>query len=152
MIVFNLICSHQHAFEGWFASADTFERQLEQGLVACPNCGDQQVTRLPSGPHVVTSHGAKPPSGRTPVARSVPVPDESVPVAELGKLLDGLRQVLETSEDVGEDFPDEARRIHHHESPSRNIRGVATIGDALELMEEGVPVLPLSLVSKKDLH
>jgi hypothetical protein len=138
MIVYNLICTHQHTFEGWFASGSEFERQSEQELIGCPTCGDHKITRLPSGPHLRRAH-IEPPA----------VAEQEV---DLENLLEGLRQIIEGSEDVGEQFADEARRIHYMEAPLRNIRGVTTLNDAVELLEEGVPVLPLVMPRKKDFH
>jgi hypothetical protein len=48
MIVYDLICTHQHRFEGWFASADDFARQSEGTLVRCPICDDAVIERRPS--------------------------------------------------------------------------------------------------------
>jgi hypothetical protein len=138
MIVYNLICTHQHTFEGWFASGSEFERQSEQGLIGCPACGDHKITRLPSGPHVRRTQLEPPAAAEQEV--------------DLESLLEGLRQIMEGSEDVGEQFTEEARRIHYREAPLRNIRGVTTLNDAMELLEEGVPVLPLAVARKKDLH
>ena len=48
MIVFDLTCGHGHRYEGWFASADDFERQSKAVMVRCPVCDDAGVVRLPS--------------------------------------------------------------------------------------------------------
>jgi len=138
MIVYNLICTHQHAFEGWFASGSEFERQSEQGLIGCPACGDHKITRLPSGPHLRRTHLERP-----------AVADQDV---DLENLLEGLQQIMEGSVDVGEQFAEEARRIHYMEAPLRNIRGVSTLNDVVELLEDGVPVLPLAMRPKKNFH
>ena len=64
------------------------------------------------------------------------------------------RQVIAATEDVGERFADEARRIHHDEAPARPIRGVTTPRQAAELAEEGIEVvaLPLPLAAKEPLQ
>lgn len=136
MIVFNLSCSHQHSFEGWFASGDEYERQSGLGLVTCPVCGDHEVSRMPAGLHV-----------RRTVAEPVSETEKGV-----ASLMQGLKALLESSEDVGEKFAEEARRIHHDEAPARNIRGVTSLDEAGELLEEGIPVLPLFTPAKKDIH
>ncbi len=139
MIVYNLICAKQHAFEGWFASGDEYERQSKQGMVICPSCGDHQITRLPSNPHVRRAQAEAPAA-------------EISQDADLEELLEGLRQIVEGSEDVGEQFSQEARRMHYMEAPLRSIRGVATLDETAELLEEGVPVLPLPFALKKGFH
>ncbi|KGM39460.1 hypothetical protein JY96_04030 [Aquabacterium sp. NJ1] len=55
MLVVDLHCSQGHHFEGWFASADDLSSQKARGLLTCPVCGDHEVTRLPSAPHLNTS-------------------------------------------------------------------------------------------------
>ncbi len=58
MLVVDLSCPHGHRFEGWFASADDLASQQSRGLVSCPVCGDLNVQRLPSAPHVHVPHQA----------------------------------------------------------------------------------------------
>src|SRR5256885_13022586 len=48
MIVFDLLCSNQHRFEGWFGSAADFDSQQERHLLACPTCSSSSVKRIPS--------------------------------------------------------------------------------------------------------
>ena len=49
MIVFNLSCSHGHDFDGWFRSAEDFERQSQSVLVECPLCGDTHIKIMTMG-------------------------------------------------------------------------------------------------------
>lgn len=130
MIVYNLGCEHEHVFEGWFASADAFEEQCGTGLVSCPVCGSSSVTRRLSAPHVHT--GTK---------RTEPTPDPRQHITRA--LLRAVREAVRHSEDVGERFPEEARRIHYGETETRNIRGRASGEDLGELLEEGILVLPV---------
>jgi hypothetical protein len=58
--------------------------------------------------------------------------------------------VLETHEDVGEDFAEEARKIHYGESEDRRIRGQADETQVKSLMDEGIEVLPLPSEIKDD--
>jgi hypothetical protein len=62
--------------------------------------------------------------------------------------------VVESTEDVGHSFPEEARRIHYKEAPSRPIRGVASQDEAKALSEEGIEVarLPFPVVDKSQLN
>ncbi|HEY6280789.1 MAG TPA: DUF1178 family protein [Burkholderiales bacterium] len=52
MIVFNLACAHSHAFEGWFSSAENFEKQQTYDLVSCPMCGDTHIEKDFSAPRL----------------------------------------------------------------------------------------------------
>jgi hypothetical protein len=134
VIVLNLVCATGHRFEGWFASAETFENQLKSGLVGCPQCGDPDVKRLPSGPHVASKNAMA----------------DSEQATEF--LLKAIRALGDKSEDVGDRFPSEARRIHYRETPARNIRGVASADETAELLDEGIPILPLPYPPKDETH
>lgn len=134
MIVLDLICDAGHRFEGWFASSEDFERQGERQLLACPCCNSPQVRRLPSAPHVQRGSNASP-AVRDAVA----------------SLREALTALAGKSEDVGTRFIEEARRIHHGDAEARPIKGLASVRDTLELLEEGISVLPLP-AAKEDLH
>ena len=136
MKVLDLQCSHSHSFEGWFASEDDFQGQLGRGLVECPMCGDTAVSKLLSAPRL--NLGASEPQPRRDVAT---VPDASIQAAWLKM----ARHVMANTEDVGDRFAEEARRIHHGESEQRGIRGQASPGETEALLEEGISVVPLPL-------
>jgi hypothetical protein len=137
MKVLDLQCPHGHRFEGWFASAEDFESQSKRQLVECPICGAKEVSRLPSAPRLNLS-GA---SG----ARSAAEAHASQARDWQARAMHALREVLEKTENVGDRFAEEARRIHYNEAPARNIRGVTTPEDAKALVEEGIDVMPLPL-------
>lgn len=139
MIVLNLICTADHAFEGWFASNDDFQRQSDEETLRCPVCGAGGITRRPSAPHVQRAGNSAP--------AAKPGPRRLQPA-----LLELLQAMAAASEDVGERFPEEARRIHHGEAEERRIRGLASREETLELLEEGIAVLPVPLPAKGDLH
>ena len=136
MKVLNLQCSHAHAFEGWFASEEDFQGQLARGLVECPLCGDVQVAKMPSAPRL--NLGAAEPARKQEVA--------SAPNAQLqAAWMQLVKQVMANTEDVGERFAEEARKIHYGESEERGIRGQASREETRELLEEGIGVLPLPI-------
>ena len=60
--------------------------------------------------------------------------------------LKALRHVVATTEDVGERFAIEARRMHYGELEARSIRGQTSAREAVELLEEGIDVMPLPLL------
>ncbi len=141
MKIFDLQCGAGHRFEGWFASAEEFSAQRAQGLVGCPSCGAQEVDRVPSATRFNT--GAP-----QPVAKEEAGKD---PLALAQKLYSRmLDELLTRSEDVGTEFPAEARRIHRHEAPERMIRGQATAEEHAELIDEGIPVLRMPVPPAKD--
>lgn len=142
MKIFDLQCGAGHRFEGWFASAEEFATQKAQGLVGCPSCGAHQVERVPSATRFNT--GAPQPAQKQPAAG----PQDALGLAQklYSRMLDEL---LTRSEDVGTEFPAEARRIHYKEAPERTIRGQATDEEHAELLEEGIAVARLPIPPAK---
>jgi len=142
MIVFELICRDRHRFEGWFSSAHDFESQKSNGLLSCPVCSDSGIEKLLTA-KIVRPEAA---AGREKAVPAVPESPRPRNVAEL------VDHILLNTENVGERFPEEARRIHRKEAPQRNIRGVATPEDTEELLEEGIAVMLLPVPPQKDWH
>jgi hypothetical protein len=137
MKVLNLQCSHGHAFEGWFGSEDDFQDQLGRGLVECPLCSDVQVAKMPSAPHLNLG-AAAPAETRQEVMAT---PDAQMQAAWMQM----VRHVMANTEDVGENFAEEARKIHYGETGERGIRGQASREETASLLEEGISVLPLPI-------
>jgi hypothetical protein len=134
MKVFNLGCDNEHAFEGWFASGEDFDRQQQAEQVECPVCGSRAVRKLLSAPRL--NLGAAAPESRQPVAMGNDAAMQAM-------LLQMARHIQANTEDVGERFPEEARRIHYNESPKRSIRGLASRDEAAQLNDEGIEVMPV---------
>ena len=144
MKVLNLVCLHEHRFEGWFASEVDYLSQTERGLVECPLCGDNSVTRLPSAPHVHTSNARE--VAPAPAAPARPAgPDSPVALTQQAAWLRAVRHVMAHTDDVGDRFAEEARRMHYGETEERAIRGQATRCEAQALVDEGIAVMPLPL-------
>lgn len=143
MKVLNLQCAHQHDFEGWFASEDDFHQQLERGLLSCPVCGESQVRKMLSAPRLHLGRSREP-AAQSPDKEGLVDVGHTAPGSELqGRLLRAMRELMSRTEDVGERFADEARAMHQGEVEQRNIRGRTTPEVAMELLEEGIDVLPL---------
>lgn len=144
MKVFNLSCPLDHPFEGWFASRAEFDRQLDAGLVECPVCGSCATFKMPSAPRLNISGATEPAAAKevVPGKEAVALPNEAAMRAMLAEI---ARHIVANTEDVGERFPEEARRIHYEEVPRRSIRGMASKDEAAELEEEGIDVMPLPL-------
>ncbi|WP_322059650.1 DUF1178 family protein [Paraburkholderia sp. J63] len=141
MKVLDLQCPDGHRFEGWFASADDFESQLSRKLVECPMCSATNVSRVPSAPRLNLSGASAAPSAAGQASQA----GQAAHVAAQWQAhaMRVMREVLEKTENVGDRFAEEARRIHYNEAPARNIRGVASAEDAQALVEEGIDVMPL---------
>ncbi len=135
MKVIDLRCHNGHGFEGWFASDDDFLDQNGRRMIACPLCEDTVIVRLPSAPRLNLS-GAR--EAEAPLT-APPQPDPQA------QWLKAIRHVLAHTEDVGERFAIEARRIHYGETAERGIRGQATADEREALRDEGIEVMPLPL-------
>ncbi|MGA2124612.1 MAG: DUF1178 family protein [Xanthobacteraceae bacterium] len=144
MIRYALHCDSGHAFESWFQSSDTYDRQVSRGLVECPVCGSGKVEKAIMAPRLGRAD-------RRGTADEAPVvvpaaPAEGAPVAmmspaerELGRKLKELRDHITRNADyVGKRFPEEARRMHYGETEHRSIYGEASAEDADALVEEGI--------------
>ncbi len=157
MKVLDLQCSHQHAFEGWFASEDDFQGQLARGLVSCPLCADPAVRKMPSAPRLnlgavagelpAASHSRElsEPAAAPALGPSHEVVAAAGNTAVQAEFLKALRHVMANTHDVGERFADEARAMHYGDAEQRSIRGQASRTEAMELIEEGIEVMPLPL-------
>jgi hypothetical protein len=139
MKVLDLCCARGHRFEGWFASDEDFQSQTERGLLECPLCASQDITRLPSAPRLnlsgareTPSTAAKPPAGGAPAE-----------ITMQATWLRAVQHFMDHTENVGERFAEEARRIHYGEANERPIRGVATLDEAEALKDEGIEVMSL---------
>jgi hypothetical protein len=140
MKVLNLQCAHGHGFEGWFASNDAFDTQLAAGLVECPMCGDTAIVKMLSAPRLNLGNPKAPQTPDAPTHHAV---------AETSSLearwMHAVRAVMAKTEDVGNRFADEARKMHYGETEERGIRGQATREQAEQLVDEGIAVMPLPL-------
>lgn len=141
MLVLNLACEAGHSFEGWFASSSDFDSQQQRGLLSCPLCNSAQVRKMPSAPRL--NLGAEPSASAaasTSTSTSAPTP---TPIDLQRQVLQAVRTMMANTEDVGDRFATEARRIHYGEAEERGIRGRATPDEARELADEGIDVVAL---------
>jgi hypothetical protein len=152
MIKYALICDQEHEFESWFPNADAFDTQVKRGFVECPLCQSKNISKALMAPAVSTSRRKEARAQAIiPDAAALPAVMPDAPVALLDEKQQQMREMIrelhekltENSTDVGENFTDEARKIHAGEAPERSIHGRASLDEAKALIEEGIPVLPL---------
>ena len=136
MKVLNLRCANGHGFEGWFASDDEFMAQNGSGLIECPLCADRIISRMPSAPRLNLSAQREPAPAAPTAAAAQPLQTQWVAA---------VRRMLENTDDVGERFPEEARRIHYGEVEARGIRGQASADERQALLDEGIEIMSLPI-------
>ncbi|ANH73253.1 DUF1178 family protein [Ralstonia insidiosa] len=142
MKVLDLRCANDHRFEGWFGSDADLQSQQERGLLTCPVCGHNEVERLPSAPRLNLSSSRAENAHKGDTAKTAEG-EGGAPAALQQLYLKAVRHVLANTEDVGDRFAEEARRMHYDEAPERGIRGTTSREEAQELAEEGIEVMPL---------
>jgi hypothetical protein len=156
MIKYTLICDRKHEFESWFADSAAFDKQAKRKLVACPVCDSTKVEKAIMAPRVTAK------KGRVPIEMPVPAPEvpaatpapAAAPVAMISpieqefraKLKELREHLVKNSDNVGEKFPEEARKMHYGETEHRSIFGVASPDEAKELLEEGIECHPLPVL------
>jgi hypothetical protein len=140
MVVYNLLCKKKHSFEGWFPSFEDFQKQAEKKLISCPTCGTTKVEKVP---HACAVHVKKeqPPAPAKIPEQTPPAPPTAAEFKEM--LIRVHHYVKENFEDVGPRFAEEAKQIHKGEAEERPIHGIATIKEAKEMADEGVPFVAL---------
>ncbi len=152
MIKYSLICDKEHAFEGWFSSSQDFDAQKHRNLVTCPYCDSPKINKKLMAPSISTSKAKSPKivDGDNNQANEIVAgTDGQVPVAYsdmMNKMRDLRNHIQANSEDVGNKFTDEARKIHYGEAEKRGIYGQASASDVKELVEEGVEVMALPVL------
>jgi hypothetical protein len=135
MIKYQLRCAGEHEFEGWFRDSADFDAQAAQKLVQCPVCASEEVRKAVMAPAV---------------ARRSPTRNADVR-RDIVQAMNRARDYVEKNFDyVGDQFPEQARKIHYGESDPRGIYGEATGKEVKELVEEGVKVAPLPGAPKKN--
>ena len=140
MIKYSLSCDEGHGFEGWFSGSEDFDRQVASGLLSCPVCNSLSVSKALMAPAVST---ARKKEEKQAVAMDVARREA------MAKLREAVAAIKANTEDVGERFPEEARKIHYGESDARGIVGQASLVEVHELLEEGIEVAPLPILPEE---
>jgi hypothetical protein len=153
MIRYALVCDSAHQFESWFADSSAYDKQSKRKLVACPQCGSTKVEKAIMTPRLATSKQrkarAEAPALAVPAAAAdtAPVAMLSPQERELRSKLKELRDHLtKNADNVGQKFPEQARKMHYGEMEHRSIYGQASPDEARDLAEEGIEFHPLPIL------
>ncbi|MFH1654484.1 MAG: DUF1178 family protein [Pseudomonadota bacterium] len=135
MVIYDLICINGHQFEGWFANINAFEAQSEEQMISCSICGETEVKRVLAGKHSLK---------RKPAGSETCKVDLKNARVDPEVFMRALQHYVKASgDDVGDDFVDEAIKIHRGETDLRNIYGTATDDGKEELDSEGIDYFSL---------
>lgn len=136
MIRYQLVCPKDHEFEGWFKDSAAFDTQAKKGLLVCPTCNSKKIKKAPMAPAI---------------SKKAELAEAAANAQKMREWVTNVRKDVEkNAEYVGEKFPDEARAIHYGDAKERQIYGEATLADAKELIEEGIPVAPIPSLPRAD--
>jgi hypothetical protein len=139
MIRFGLVCARGHDFEGWFRDGQSFDTQAASGDLSCPTCGDTTVQKAVMAPAVTRSHGEP------------AVDPRRTAMAQMLQMARKVQEHVEKNFDnVGERFPEEARKIHYGDAEQRDIYGKASADEAQSLRDEGISISQLPTLPKLD--
>jgi hypothetical protein len=134
VIKYSLSCDNGHSFEGWFSTSADFDQQVASGFLTCPVCNSSAISKSLMAPSVSTA--------RKKEAKQQMAMDLARREA-MAKLREAVSHIRANAEDVGEKFPEEARKIHYGEADARGIIGEASLSDVRELLDEGIEIAPL---------
>jgi len=155
MIRYALRCERDHTFESWFQSSSAYESQVKRKLVECPSCGSTTVEKAIMAPRIVKGSVSKKSREVAPPVPSAPEPavpagPQSLMMAQERELRAKLKElrdhIVKNADNVGEQFPNEARKMHYGDIEHRPIYGEASLQEARELVEEGIEVAPLPVL------
>jgi hypothetical protein len=169
MIRYSLQCERGHAFESWFQDSASYEKQAKRGLVSCPICDSVKVEKSIMAPQIPRKgRTAEQRAGEEKIARArtrakktvatettaampaLQTTAEPVVLAQQSELRAKLKELRDhikaNADNVGEQFPEQARKMHYGEIEHRPIYGEASPKEAKALVEEGVEVLPLPVL------
>jgi len=149
MIRYNLRCEAGHQFESWFQSSSAYESQERRHLISCPSCGSAKVERAIMAPQIIGKKGrgkAAPEPVAAPV-EAIATESTSLMMAQERELRAKLKElrdhIVKNADNVGDRFPNEARKMHYGDIEHRPIYGEASPEEARALVDEGVEVSPL---------
>ena len=164
MIKYQLICDKSHEFEGWFGDSAAFESQQDSGFLTCPVCGSADVRRALMAPNLASPKTRKTDlAEQQPSAQPEPQPQPQAPqqasaalppaaARKMQELMSEMRalqtRIREECRDVGNDFAEEARKIHYGEVEPEGIYGQATAEEREALDEEGIEIMDMPWLPK----
>ena len=133
MIRYDLVCENEHFFESWFKDSKSYQMQLDANEIVCPECDSSNISKSLMAPGIPKKTNTK---NSNVIANSS---SRSINDA-IRKIRDEIKK---NSEYVGDQFPEEARKIHYNEAEMRSIYGKASKKEITELVDEGIDIIQI---------
>ncbi len=124
MISYRLKCENDHIFDSWFKSSADFDKLVKAGLVECVSCGSSHVEKTLMAPNTTNKR-------------------ENNTRHPMEVLKKQVKEQLKDAKNVGWQFAKEARAIHYGDKEAKPIYGKTEPQEAIELIKEGVNILPV---------
>ncbi len=131
MIRYTLKCNNGHQFDSWFSDSESFEQLKKNGHLECAICSSKEVEKSLMVPSINPVSDEK---QKTLISAQSDIEKE---------IRDLKHKIKTTATDVGENFSTEARAMHYGEKEEKPIIGKASLDEAKDLAEEGIPFIPL---------
>ena len=142
MIRYDLVCEKGHEFDGWFSDSASYDKQAKRGLVSCTHCGTIKIQKQIMAPGI----GSKSNKKSDTAVRMSAGPVDPRAAAMMQMMRDYRKHVEANAENVGNNFAEEARKIHYKETEERGIYGHTSAADAAALIEEGIEIHPIPVL------
>ena len=138
MIKYNLKCKNKHEFESWFSDSKEFEKLKSKKIIECTFCGTKSVQKTIMSPNVVSKQQKE---------KNI---KSSRYIKKIKHDLLKMRNFIEKNfKYVGENLPQEVRKVYYDKSKNSNIYGKATLEETEELREEGIELTTIPWIDGK---
>ena len=135
MIKYNLICRCGETFESWFSSSNEYDVLRKKKLINCIYCNNTSIKKSVMAPNLFSKSNKV--ITKTKLEKKIKK-----------ELLNFRRYIEKNCKNVGNNFSQEARRIHYDKKMSKGIYGKASAEETNELIEEGIDVATIPWIDK----
>ena len=145
LICRSLNCNNKENFDAWFQNIDAFEYQKSKGLVSCPICGSDNIIKSLTTPslrmaktNILEKHEYETNIDKN----SSPTISDAVYNNKLTAVLRSIKkEIQKNSENVGNNFVKEARKMKEGKIEEKSIYGHGSKVEIEELKDEGIDVI-----------
>ena len=138
MIKYNLKCKNKHEFESWFLDSKEFEKLKSKKMIECTLCGTKSIEKSIMSPNISSKEQED---------------KDTKSSNNIKKVRDDLLKMRNFIEKnfkyVGENLPQEVRKVYYDKSKNSNIYGKATLEETEELREEGIELTTIPWLDNK---
>ena len=135
MIKYNLVCECGKDFESWFSSSNEYDVLRKKKLINCIYCNNTSIKKSVMAPNLFSKSNKV--ITKTKLEKKIKK-----------ELLNFRRYIEKNCKNVGNNFSQEARRIHYDKKMSKGIYGKASAEETNELIEEGIDVATIPWIDK----